>query len=236
MISFEQRKKHQLQTPAVRDVHESGVAALDEVCGGMGLVAGDTIEWVGDRSCGKTGALRAFVYAARARGVSVAWIDPLHQLMPHDWSTRLPGRFWVVRPPQAKDALICTEAILRSESFGLVVLDGDLLLKGNSGTRLQRLARKTSSCLVMVRSAQGANIGRVNGRIVFKTEVVVPSDGLMRRAPFRWKITIQNERAKGRSQTRIVHLSESLTQRNTHIPLGADRSAHRTSHRQRYQG
>ena len=143
--------------------------------GGAGLVAGETIEWVGERSCGKTGALRAFVYAARSRGVSVAWIDPLHQLMPHDWSARLLVVFGSVRPPQATDALICTEAILRSESFGLVVLDGDLLLKGNSGTRLQRLARKTSSCLVMVRSAQGANMSRVNGALFLKQRSSYPA-------------------------------------------------------------
>ena len=236
MISIEQYKKHQILRPAIRDTHLSGVTALDEACGGLGLVAGETVEWVGDRSCGKTGALRAFVYAARARAISVAWIDPFHQLMPYDWSERFPGHFWVVRPPHARDALICTEAILRAESFGLVILDGDLSLKGNSATRLQRLARKTNSCLVMIRASRRPNMGRVNGRLVFETKAVSSTDELMRRTPFRWEVTIHNERAKGLGRTRSVHLSESLTSRMSCTPFGADRSAHRTSHRQRYQG
>ncbi|MEE2786404.1 MAG: hypothetical protein VX589_03630, partial [Myxococcota bacterium] len=191
MISQIHASLPQFKPPEHREVYRSGIHALDDLLG-HGLTSGVTVEWLGPFSCGKTATLKVLVNAMRARGLSVAWIDAHQQLVAADWSESSLGCLWVVRPPRPEDAVVCAETILRTESFGLVVLDGATGLKGNLGTRLQRLARKTGSSLILIHHRSLMN--GAHGRLQFEANVVESSVGLSQRGPFKWRVTIRNQR------------------------------------------
>ncbi len=220
--------------PAPTRLYRTGVRGLDSILGD-GLPCGQTMEWFGAESCGKTGALREMVRSARARGVAVAWIDAAHELMATDWFESLPGRFWVLRPLAREDAVFCAEVVLRTQSFGLVVLDGLPRLRGNRGVRLQRLARQSGSSLIILRGSTSVGMeGRLYGRVRFKAEVVHGADALERRGSFTWSMQVVSERTSSPPRTQLVHLMERVDSERMLTKLAADRPAGRTAVGVRY--
>jgi hypothetical protein len=171
----------------------------------------------------------------RRRGIAVAWVDAGAELMAADWIDDSPGRLWVLRPPQRHDAVFCVEAVLRSQSFGLVILDGAPTLRGNMGVRLQRLARQSGSTLVLIRSPeQPASTGRIHGRFQFESRVQPASDPVRARGPLTWSIQAMRGRGGVGAAQGILHLIEPLFNRTTAAPLTADRPANRTTSGGRY--
>jgi hypothetical protein len=60
-----------------------------------------------------------------------------------------PDHLWVIRPPVAADSHWCTDVLLRSGAFALVVLDRAPPLSRSTSARLIRLARETGTALVV---------------------------------------------------------------------------------------
>jgi len=134
-------------------VVSTGIEALDALLPDRGLPRGRAIEWTGSRSCGKTAVLGATLRRFRAEGESAALIDASRTLYAPDWVDlkRGEGRFWVVRPRRAEEAVWCADLLLRSGAFGIVVLDvseGAAALRRGASVRLQRLAEEAGSVFV----------------------------------------------------------------------------------------
>lgn len=140
----------------------TGIGRLDEALPRGGLPRGRATEWWGPRSCGKAALLRAALERRCSAGDSVAWVDVNRTLYAPDWASlsREPGRFWVVRPPDAEEGGWCADLLLRSGAFDAVVLEGkgDRTAPGSGGgpgsagsvVRLQRLAREADAALVVM--------------------------------------------------------------------------------------
>lgn len=139
----------------------TGLPSLDALLPGGGLPRGQVVEWVGSRSSGKTTLLRATFARLRASGESVALIDPAGTLFAPDWEGLVAGegRFWVIRPPDADEAVWCADLVLRSGAFGGVALlsttgvnsrhaGDELPLRRGVAVRLQRLAEEASAVFV----------------------------------------------------------------------------------------
>ena len=220
--------------PAITREYRSGIKGLDHLLG-EGLSSGQTVEWVGPTSCGKTGALREVIRGVRRRGVAVAWIDTMHELMASDWADHLPGRLWVLRPRAREDAIFCAEVMLRTQSFGLIIVDGCPASRGNRDIRLQRLARQSGTGLVILRDTNSrAMRGRVHGRFHFESTVLDAEGPLGVRGPFSWSINAINTRTASPPRTQVLQLLESFEGRRVAADVSADRPAGRTRVGQRY--
>lgn len=137
----------------------TGVAALDALLPRGGLPRGESTEWLGPRSCGKTAVLRAALARLRSAGEPVALVDARRTLYAPDW---IPlegsdGLLWVVRPPSEAEAAWCADLLLRSGAFGGVALllgeggsRGGSSLGRGTAVRLQRLAEDAAAVLVVV--------------------------------------------------------------------------------------
>lgn len=143
----------------------SGLSAFDALLP-EGIPAGQLTEFVGPDSSGKTSLLHRIIMRTQTRGTSVGYVDAERSLMPADWCTSAPGLLWVVRPPRPTEGAFCIEVLLRSCSFGLVILDGGPPLAPRLATRLQRMARHSAAALLLVRHGQRSSI-RVAERIRF---------------------------------------------------------------------
>jgi len=235
MFSIEQlRQRLPVEAPIERPIR-SGVRALDGLLGSGGLGAGQVVEWVGPASSGKTGLLRALALGARRQGVPVAWSDAGRQLCPGDWLDAAPGRLWVVRPPEPAEGVFCAEVLLRSRSFGMVVLDGAPSPARAVGIRLQRLARQATSTLVLMRGPdQTATGGRVTRRFAFAGQVEPVLDPVARRGPLTWRIDAARTRGGPPGDGRALHLVEAPADRiAAHAPT-VDRPGTRTRAGTRY--
>lgn len=212
----------------------TGVQPLDRLLGDGGLPIGQITEWVGAPSSGKTGALRTLVAAVRRTGVAVAWIDGSAELTAADWVD--PGAaapLWVLRPPVHSEALFCAEIILRTQCFGLVVVEGGSIAS-KVGVRLQRLARQSSAALVHVRPPERRRGRVVAQRMTFAAAPPpVPANPLAARAPLHWPIDIERGRG-GPARTARLTLVEPLVDRLTAYAYGADRPSNRTQAGTRY--
>lgn len=130
----------------------TGIAALDAVLDGGGIPCGRLTDLTGAPGSGVTTLTRSVVSGALADKRLVAYIDASRTLAPADWaSLAATGRLWIVRPPQHDQGAWCTDVLLRSGAFGLVVLDGTPSLKRSVFVRLNRLARESQAALVVVR-------------------------------------------------------------------------------------
>jgi hypothetical protein len=236
LIAFdiEHLKGYPQPEPTAYPLH-SGLAGLDRLMGAAGLPAGRITEWVGAESSGKTGALREVVLRARRRGVAVAWVDGPGALLAADWwDAAATAPLWVVRPPVAADAALCTELLLRTRSFGLVVLDGGPPLDAALGVRLQRLAKQASAALVRLRGP-GETAGRlVSGRLRFVAEPPeAPADAQAARLPLRWSVNSMRDRGGEPEQAAFV-LQEPVALRLDRYPVSPDRPSTRTRAGTRY--
>jgi hypothetical protein len=121
----------------------TGLPALDGSVA-RGIARRRISEWVGPISSGKTSLLKSAIANWCAGGLNVAYIDAEGKLFAPDWAftDQEPGKFWIVRPPEAphnsdrpvvpllpKRALIVQEALwsadqfIRCNAFDVVVLD-----------------------------------------------------------------------------------------------------------------
>ncbi len=149
-------------TDAARDRVPTGIAALDGLLPRGGLPRGQPVEWLGPRSCGKTALLHAALGRLLERGESVAVVDGGRTFYAPDWVDLAgSGAFWVIRPPEHREALWCADLLLRSGAFGAVALDagegsgGDprsraLVLPRSPAVRLQRLAEESGALWIVV--------------------------------------------------------------------------------------
>ncbi|MBA4156672.1 MAG: hypothetical protein H0X65_04260 [Gemmatimonadetes bacterium] len=130
----------------------TGVAALDRLLPG-GVPRGAISLWTGERTSGRTAALRTLVLRACAEGTSVALVDAGRTLDATFGCTPagpVEG-LWVVRPPdpdRAREASWAAEALLRAGVFGLVVLDG-CMPEPTQAHRLRALARERDTAVVI---------------------------------------------------------------------------------------
>lgn len=137
----------------------TGVEGLDALLPRGGLPRGESTEWLGPRSCGKTAVLRTALARLRSVGEPVALVDARRTLYAPDWTPLEgeDGRLWVVRPPSESEAAWCADLLLRSGAFGGVALllaeggsRGEPALGRGTAVRLQRLAEDAAAVLVVV--------------------------------------------------------------------------------------
>ncbi|HPG24772.1 MAG: hypothetical protein H6748_11235 [Spirochaetaceae bacterium] len=106
----------------------SGVPALDARLGG-GFPTGRLCEIYGPPSSGRTALALSLLAGTLARGGLAAWIDPADAFDPTSAAEALGAsagsleRLLWVRARTEQEALRSSERLLRSEGFGLVVLD-----------------------------------------------------------------------------------------------------------------
>ena len=75
---------------------------------------------------------------------------------------------WIIRPPVAADSHWCTDVLLRSGAFALVVLDGAPPLSRSTSARLIRLARETGTALVVAGETEPGVVGAAVRMVVGK--------------------------------------------------------------------
>ena len=129
--------------PAYRTVPQvaTGIAELDRILPGGGLARGRLAAWIpgGAATAVLAGACRRIA----ARGERVAWVDGAGTVSAPGW---ISGPY-LVRPRGEGQVLGCTEELLRSGGFALVVLAGARLADTPS-VRLARAAREGGGAFV----------------------------------------------------------------------------------------
>jgi recombination protein RecA len=148
----------------------TGIPGLDALLSSGGLPRGRLTELLGPRGSGTTSVLRDLVAETLARGEWVAYVDAGRTLAARDWigtrhsglgtrhrGSRVPSPecrvpadgLWMVRPRNVSSGAWCTDVLLRSGAFGLVILDGAPPLSRSVAARLVRLARESDAALVV---------------------------------------------------------------------------------------
>jgi hypothetical protein len=128
----------------------TGIPALDAQIGG-GLPRGRLTEILGPRGAGKTTFVRHVVLTAAATdAIGIAYIDATRTLAPRDWVevAAATSNFWIIRPPTPSQAAWSADVLLRSGTFGLLILDGAPTLTRAVTVRLTSLARASDAALV----------------------------------------------------------------------------------------
>ena len=155
--------RHQIATvvappPAVRDAIATGVAALDAALPAGGIPCGRLTEIAGRSGSGATTLARSLVASAIRDKRWVAYIDAARTLAPADWAPlAATGRLWVVRPGAGDRGAWCADLLLRSNAFGLVVLDDSTPVPRPVAVRLTRLARDGNAAFVIVHHHDGGH-------------------------------------------------------------------------------
>lgn len=139
----------------------TGLSELDAILQAQGIPRGRVTEITGALGGGKTTLLRQIVTTTAARGEWIAYVDAARTLAPRDWSGAHAANLFVARPKTSTRATWCTDILLRSGAFALVVLDGAPPLSRSVSMRLTRLARDSGAALVVVATdqAQPAMLG-----------------------------------------------------------------------------
>jgi recombination protein RecA len=157
-------------TPAL----PTGVAALDAVLAGGGLPRGRLTEIVGPTGSGKTTLTRAIVESTVAAHGWVAYVDAQRTLDARDWVHLGDAEgVWIIRPRDAGRAAWCTDVLLRSGAFALVVLDGAPLLTKSAAVRLTRLARESNAAFVVLGERTGG-ASQLGGAVRLLVERTTP--------------------------------------------------------------
>jgi hypothetical protein len=118
----------------------TGIEALDRALPAGGLPRGRLTVW---RGIGGTAVMRAACSGAVGRGERAAWVDGTGMVLPNvSW-----GGVVLARPRNEREALECTEELLRSGGFAVVVRVGEGRM-GSERLRLCRAAREGGSALV----------------------------------------------------------------------------------------
>jgi hypothetical protein len=162
----------------------TGWAPLDRALGGT-LPRGLITEITGPAGSGRTTLLRRLVEGAIRQELLVAYIDAERTLNPLDWA-HLARRadddgLWVIRPPDPARAAWCSELLLRSGAFPIVILDGGPVLPHAITVRLASIAREHDASLVVSRTSDSGPLrdvtvavrGRTPRTVEVKREIVV---------------------------------------------------------------
>lgn len=162
----------------------TGLAELDQALGGS-LPRGQVTEITGQPGSGRTTLLRQLVEGAIRQELLVAYVDADRTLNPRDWA-HLARRadddgLWVIRPPDPARAAWCSELLVRSGAFPVVVLDGGPVLPHAITVRLASIAREHDAALILSRATEeyrGRNVtvavrGRAPRVVEVKCEVIV---------------------------------------------------------------
>ena len=173
-----------IHPPAQPDGVATGWAPLDHALGGT-LPRGLITEITGPAGSGRTTLLRRLVEGAIRQELLVAYIDAERTLNPRDWA-HLARRadddgLWVIRPPDPARAAWCSELLLRSGAFPIVILDGGPVLPHAITVRLASIAREHDASLIVSRTSdsgppRGVTVavrGRTPRTVEVEREVVV---------------------------------------------------------------
>ena len=242
----------------------TGIAELDAALSRRGVPRGRLTEVTGTRGSGKATLLRRLVMETISRGLGVAYVDASRTLAPRDWARAANAAgdgFWVVRPKQASRGAWCTDVLLRSGAFALVVLDGAPPLPQAIAVRLTRLAHDSAAALVVVGGDHAPPTmlsGALRLRVSRTRRSCVPSNALLA-APAsaswdarhagadpplppgvmsRW-MTITVEKGGGRGQRQTVEVEHAVNVAHrlcAHPEVPDRRGAARTGGRGRGQG
>jgi hypothetical protein len=150
----------------------TGLEPLDRLLPGGGLARGRVTAW--RPGGGATAVLRAASEAALRRGERAAWVDAAGTQSADFWRS---GALLV--RAGGREALACTEELLRSGGFAVVVLAGGGREAGREAVRLSRSARAGGSALVLVTEEAAVAHLRVISRL--------PPDG------YRWRYSAFGE-------------------------------------------
>ena len=123
--------------------YPTGLSDIDELVGG-GFPAGCLSEIFGPTSSGRTTLVLGLLARATRSGVHVAWVDCAEAFDPPSAEAAgvvLERVLWV-RAQQSLVALRCTERILKTEGFDLVVLDLSRRVRARN-SKLNRRDNKT---------------------------------------------------------------------------------------------
>ena len=161
------------------EVVATGISALDRVLPGGGLPRGRLVAWW------PGGGARALLWWAcgevMARGQRAAWVDASGiSGAVAEWEAGWCGRRErlgpvssplgrlpvLVHPAGPVEALACTEELLTSGGFGLLVLAGVSDFSASAGVRLSRAAQSGGGAFVLVGQAPPVASLRVAARIV----------------------------------------------------------------------
>jgi hypothetical protein len=143
---------------AVHDAIATGVPALDAVLPAGGIPCGRLTEIAGRSGSGATTLARLLVASAIGDKRWVAYIDTARTLAPADWAPlAASGRLWIVRPPAGDRGAWCADLLLRSNAFGLVVLDDTTPIPRSVAVRLTRLAQEGNAAFVVVHHHDGGH-------------------------------------------------------------------------------
>ncbi|MDQ3081890.1 MAG: hypothetical protein M3R07_06725 [Gemmatimonadota bacterium] len=148
----------------------TGIQLLDVIFPGGGLPRSRLSVWMPQG--GATAILRAACHTTVRTGERAAWIDGLGTIA---------GQFWeegpvLVRPSNRRNALRCSEELLRCGGFALVVLAG-AEPAGPEMVRLSRAAREGGGALVALTTHTSMASLRITSRLT-------PGGYLWRKDPF----------------------------------------------------
>lgn len=181
----------------------TGIGALDTALPAGGLPRGRVTLW--RPGGGTTAVLRSACEAVVAGGERAAWVDGAGVVA---------GAYWdegplLFRPDDPTNAAACTEELLRSGGFALVVLTGGGAGLGDGeGVRLGRVAREGGAAFVAV--AGGAPVSHLRVRTAFDP------DG------FRWREGLFGEPAVLESVMVRARLESMGLDRRIRFRLGVE--------------
>ncbi|MBI1723617.1 MAG: hypothetical protein HYR48_06900 [Gemmatimonadetes bacterium] len=135
--------------PAGRRGVAFGVPALDAALP-WGVPRGQITALNAPLGTGGTALLLALTEATLRADEGVALVDAERTLAPQAAAhLAVLGPFWVVRPKATESAWWCTDVLLRSGAFGLVIVDQAPAPARRVALRLQRIARDKGTALVV---------------------------------------------------------------------------------------
>ena len=145
--------------PAARRGLAFGIPALDALLP-LGLPRGPITAFDAPLGSGGTALLLALAEATLRADEGVAFVDAARTLAPQAAAHLADlGSFWVIRPRGTESAWWCADVLLRTGSFGLVVVDQAPAPSRAVAVRLQRLARDKDAALVV----RGASVRPLSG-------------------------------------------------------------------------
>jgi hypothetical protein len=146
-------ERFQRFVPAARRGLAFGIPELDALLP-LGLPRGQITALDAPLGSGGTALLLALAEATLRADEGVAFVDAARTLAPQA-AAHLGdlGPFWVIRPRGTESAWWCTDVLLRTGAFGLVIVDQAPTPARTVAVRLQRLARDKD--VVLVVRAQG---------------------------------------------------------------------------------